>query len=70
MDKHLRTVLSNTLKNEAKYILEHDTDCKLEKMNTIFNLQKILNNYDELEPLLQDFFRKKYDKEKWERNNE
>ena len=58
MDKSLETKIKNVLKHEAKYIMtyEENTDLKLDKMNTIFNLEKIIENYDELEPLLTKFF--------------
>jgi hypothetical protein len=34
-------------------------------MNDITNIIKIIDNYDELEPVLQDFFKKRAEKEKW-----
>lgn len=67
MDKSLEIKLKNVLKHEAKYIMtyEENTDLKLDKMNTIFNLEKIIENYDELEPLLTKFFINKAEKIKW-----
>ena len=67
MDKTLKKTLSNRLKCEAEYILnsEEDIRIKCEKMNTIFNLQKVLDSYDELEPLLTNFFAEKAKREKW-----
>ena len=66
MDKYLKTILSNTLKHEAKHIMEHETnvDSKMEKMDIIFNMQKILDNYDELKPILAKFFDDKRN-ERW-----
>ena len=67
MDNYLKTILSNTLKHEAKHILEYEEDmkAKIERMNIIFNFQKIINNYDELEPVLKKFFTKKAEQNKW-----
>lgn len=61
MDKSIHTILNNTLKTEAQYIIdnEKDKDTKINKMNTIFNLKKIIDNYDELEPVLIKYFRNK-----------
>lgn len=70
MDKLIKRKLSNVLKQEAEYILRSDNELsdKVDSMNIIFNLQKILDNYDDLEPVLRDFFEKKEQKDKWERN--
>lgn len=67
MDKSLKAKFTNVLAHEAEYILKHEEDVerKLSNMNTIFNLQKILDNYDELEPLLIEFFDKKAKIDKW-----
>jgi hypothetical protein len=67
MDETLKKTLFNRLKCEAKYILnsKEDIRIKCEKMNVIFNLQKVLDNYDELEPLLTKFFAEKAKREKW-----
>lgn len=64
--------ISNLLKQEAENILRSDNELsdKASNINIIFNLQKILLNYDELEPTLKDFFTKKAQKDKWERGNE
>lgn len=40
---------------------------KVEKMNTLYNLKKILDNYDELEGILKKFFNEKADKQKFQR---
>ena len=69
MDAGIYTKLANTLKAEAEYITKNETDkkAKMTKLNTLLNLAKILDNYDELEPTLQKFFYEKAQKEKWER---
>ena len=67
MNKMLKKKISNVLRTEAQRTMENEKDIniKLEKMNDIFNLQKIIESYDELEPLLIEFFNKKAYKEKW-----
>jgi len=69
MDKEIQTKLNNVLKAEAKYVMENEKDLytKVEKMDTLFNLKKILDNYDELEPVLIDYFNRKADREKFDR---
>lgn len=69
MEKSIYVKVDNVLKAESEYIMKHekDTKAKLNKMNTLFNLKKFIDNYDELEPLLKEFFNKKADKEKWEK---
>jgi len=64
----LKTKLINVLKGEARQILESKEDKleRLEKMNDIDNMMKIIQNYDELEPVLIQFFAEKHNKEKWE----
>ena len=51
----LKTKLINVLKAEAKQVLESKED-----------MMKIIQNYDELEPVLQKYFAEKHNKEKWE----
>ena len=57
------------MKAEIEYIMknEKETKEKLNKMNTLFNLKKIIDNYDELEGTLKKFFEEKAEKEKFER---
>ena len=64
----LKTKLINVLKAEARQILvSKETRLeKLEKMNDIDHLLKIIQNYDELEPVLAKYFEEKHNKEKWE----
>lgn len=67
MDNNLKEKLMNLLKEEADTLLESQKDIqeKLSQFNDIDNLVKILQNYDELKPVLQDFFAKKHENEKW-----
>ena len=69
MDKMIKTKLNNVLKAEAEYIMENEKDLhtKVDKMDTLFNLKKILDNYDELEPILEKYFTEKSKKQKFER---
>ena len=70
MDKDIHKQLSKVLATEFCKIMDYekDIDTRLKKTNTIFNLKKILDNYDELEPILIDYFSKKSEKDKWERS--
>lgn len=69
MDKGIYTKIDNVLKAESEYVMKHEenTKEKLNKMNTLFNLKKIIDNYDELEGILRKFFKEKAEKEKFER---
>ena len=44
---------------------ETDIQKKVNKMNIWFNIKQIIDNYDELEPILKEYFDKKAQKEKW-----
>lgn len=69
MNGKLYHKLTTILKDEAEDTLknEKDNDVKISKMNDIFNLKKILDNYDDLEPTLKKYFMEKVRKEKYER---
>ena len=69
MDKIIHTQLTNVLKTEIKYTMnnEQDKQQKIDKINTLFNIKKIIDNYDELEPVLREYFKNKAEKDKWER---
>ena len=68
MNDLLKTKLINVLKAEARQILDSDEEMssKVNKMNDIDHILKIIQNYDELEPVLQKYFAEKHNKEKWE----
>lgn len=69
MNEEIKAKLNNVLKAEAEYTMKNETNTnvKLEKMNTLFNLKKIIDNYDELEHVLVDYFNKKAEKERFDR---
>lgn len=69
MEKEIKTKLDNVLKAECEYTLknEKDRNKKIEKMDTLFNLKKIIDNYDELEPMLKDYFNNKAEKDRFDR---
>ena len=67
MNKLIEAKLNNVLKAEIKSIKDSDAEPedKLERIDTIINLKKILDSYDELEPVLKQFFADKAVKDKW-----
>lgn len=67
MNKSLKNSLNETLKSEATYIMRtnEDISVKIDRMNEVINMQKIIENYDELEPILKKFFDEKALKGKW-----
>lgn len=69
MDIGIYTKLTNVISAEADYVIknEKDKEAKLDKLDTLINLAKILNNYDKLKPVIKEFLNKKAEKEKWER---
>ena len=68
MNELVKIRVKNVLKAEARLIIGsgEDVQAKVDKMNDITNLVKIIDNYDELEPLLKEFYKEKSKKEKWE----
>lgn len=69
MNKDLKIKLGNVLKAEADYVERTETDStnKCVKLNDILNLLKIIENYDELEPVLKKYFREKADRNRFDR---
>lgn len=69
MNSMLYYKLTNILRTEAEMTMKYQEDQKLkyEKMDNIFNLKKVLDNWDELEPILKKFFMEKARKEKYDR---
>ena len=67
MDNKLKKRLFSNLEEEASYIMRSDAKIseKIERMNDVINLTKIIENYEELEPLLKKYFEDKAKKEKW-----
>lgn len=66
MNEMLYYKLTNILKTEAEQTMKQES-IDYAKMQDIFNLKKILDNFDELEPTLKKFFAEKARKEKFER---
>lgn len=53
-------MLEQTLQEELKKIDNlKSKEEQIQKFNVIYNMHKIFSNYDELEPVLTDFFDKK-----------
>lgn len=69
MNKNIKKKLVTFLSNESHDIFHEDGEIeeKIDRMNTIFRLTQIVENYDELEPALTKFFKEKFENEKWER---
>lgn len=44
---------------------DFDINSKYEKMNVLFNIKKYLDNYEDLEIILKDYFKEKAQKDKW-----
>lgn len=69
MNNELKTKLSNVLKAEFDYIKRTETDkaVLIQKMGDIYHMQKIINNFDELEPVIAEYLNKKAERERFER---
>jgi len=69
MNKELETKLTNTLKAEFEYVKKYEDDPKsrIKKMNDILRMEQIILNFDDLEPTLQEYFREKTEKERFDR---
>lgn len=69
MNKELETKLTNVLKAEFDYVkkTENNQILRLQKMGDIYHMQQIINNIDELEPVIADFLNKKAEKGRFER---
>ena len=67
MNKIIQTKLNNILKAELQAVKQSDEEMseKVDRVNTIANLKKIVDNYDELEPVLKKYFEKKAQDKKW-----
>ena len=72
MNYMLKIKMENVLRTEAQRTMENekDTRIKVGKMNDIFNLTKIIQHYDELMPVLYDYFQEKARKEKFKQNED
>lgn len=64
--------LENSLKAESNS-LESDTLTKeqlLEKADTLMNLAQVIENWDELQPTIKEFFKEKQQKKKYDNSKE
>ena len=69
MNKQLETKLMNVLKAEFDYVkrTEKDKEEKNKKMFDIYHIQQVINNFDELEPVISKYLNEKAEKERFER---
>lgn len=67
MYNELATKLFNILKAEFDYIKTNETakDERINKMSQIIQMEQIILNFDDLEPVLQKFFAEKAEKERF-----
>ena len=63
----VRKNIERFLKESCEDLMKNEPDVlkRSVKMDVYFNLMKILDNYDELTPLLMDFFAKKANQNKY-----
>lgn len=62
--------LERLIAEQMAYVQENDSFSlyeKTEQMTVFFRINKILENYDELEPTLKKYFAEKAEKERFER---
>lgn len=70
MNDIIKMKLNKMIKNEAKLLLENkDLENRLDDLDDLYIFRRILENYEELEPTLREFFVKK-DKKRLEGKNE
>lgn len=69
MYKELESKLTNVLKSEFDYIMknEKNKNIQLDKATEVYRMGKIIENFDELQPVIAEYFNNKAEKEKWER---
>lgn len=67
MDKDIKQRLMKELQSEADLVSknEKDKNIKLKKLNDIFNILKILENFEELEPTIAKYFAEKAQRDKY-----
>jgi hypothetical protein len=69
MNDLIRKELKSFIKEQGDKTLKENVELseKIQRLDTLINLTKIVEHYDELQPILRDYFNGKADKEKWER---
>ena len=68
MYKELKEIVYKALEKETDKIYNSDVDIaqKIEKQNDVLNLIKVIEHYEELEPMMAKYFNEKARKEKFE----
>lgn len=69
MNDLIKKEFKNFAKEQGDKTLLEDLDLseKVDRLDTLINLTRIVEHYEELQPLLKEYFNKKADKDKWER---
>lgn len=67
MDEEIKRKIEHFLRTEGQNIMDNGTDIykQSRQMDIIFNFKKILDNYDELKPILVKYFGEKTEKERF-----
>lgn len=66
MDKDLKHKFLKLIKNVSlEELQQEDINKKFENMNDIFNIAKIIENYEEFEPDIKMMINRKAKKDKW-----
>lgn len=68
MDEEIIESVGKFLEQESKKINESDEDnkTKLRKLHSIMHLLQIMERYDELEPVIQEYLNKEAEKRRFE----
>ena len=65
-EKQVRDEIYKTLKIEFDKLEKYkNKNEKIDKLQMLYRINKYLENYDELTPVLEEYFEKKHNKEKW-----
>ena len=69
MNNKIKQQFRNFIQEQGTKLLLADEELgeKAEQLDTLINFTKIIDNYDELQPILKEYFSKKAEKEKWDR---
>ena len=67
-EKQVRDEIYRTMRTEFDKLEKCKSRTeKSDKLQFLYRMNKILENYDELIPVMEEYFEKKHNKEKWER---
>jgi hypothetical protein len=65
-EKQVRDEIYKTMRTEFDKLEKcKSRNEKSDKLQFLYRMNKILENYDELTPVLEEYFEKKHNKEKW-----